>query len=173
MEALNITACNLLANALQYPNPQLLSRLERDVQALPAGGQRLSVTAFLNKICRLSLGEWEELQTRTLDLNPPAAPYIGYQTWGESYQRGAFLAKMARVLHETGVNMEGELPDHLAVILRYLAQAESPLPELLEVFSPAVKRMLMALRAADPDNPYVDLMEAVHALAIHLNKEAV
>ena len=57
-----------------------------------------------NGIAPLSLGEWEELHTRTLDLNPPAAPYVGYQIWGDSYQRGAFLAKMNRALVEAGVD---------------------------------------------------------------------
>ena len=59
---------------------------------------------FSADIDRLPLGAWEELHTRTLDLNPPAAPYVGYQTWGESYQRGAFLAKMNRALAETGMD---------------------------------------------------------------------
>ena len=173
MDTENASVCNLLANALQYPRPQQLARLERDLQALPNNGLRMSIAAFLSKVHLLSLGEWEELHTRTLDLNPPIAPYIGYQTWGESYQRGAFLARMARQLYENGVNPEGELPDHLAVILRYLAQAQTPIPELLEVFHPAVQRMLAALRAAEPTNPYVDLIEAVQALAIQIHKEAV
>ena len=44
---------------------------------------------FSTGLIRLPLGASEELHARTLDLNPPAAPYVGYQTWGESYRAAA------------------------------------------------------------------------------------
>ena len=125
----------------------------------------------MKKIRPLSPGEWEELYTRTLDLNPPSAPYVGFQTWGESYQRGAFLSKMNRELLENGIDLQGELPDHLIPVLRYLGQVSEPLPELIEVLGPAVQRMTAGLRKADPDNPYLDLFEAVQSLCNALEKE--
>ena len=47
---------------------------------------------------------------------------------------------------EAGVDASGELPDHLIPVLRYLGWASDPLPELVAVFEPAVRRMLQALR---------------------------
>ena len=161
-----------LADAFSYPAPGRLETLKRGGAAMPQGAGKDAYAAFLNGIDCLPLGAWEELHTRTLDLNPPAAPYVGYQTWGESYQRGAFLAKMNREFAEAGVETDGELPDHLAPILRYLAAVPDPLPEMVEVLGPAVSRMLEALRKAESDNPYVSLLQAVQAQCQGLKKEA-
>jgi nitrate reductase molybdenum cofactor assembly chaperone NarJ/NarW len=160
-----------LADAFCYPAPGRLAALQGGQAALPTGAGKDTYAAFVKGVARLSLGEWEELHTRTLDLNPPAAPYVGYQTWGESYQRGAFLAKMSRALAEAGVDADGELPDHLAPTLRYLAAAPDPLPEMIEVLGAAVGRMLSALRKAEPENPYVSLLQAVQVLCQGLKKE--
>lgn len=164
---------DLLADAYEYPAPGMLDVLEEGLENLAPGGQKQAFAAFVSKIRRLKLGEWEELQTRTLDLNPPAAPYIGFQTWGESYQRGEFMSKMNRELMKMEINPEGELPDHLIPILRYLGLTDQPLPELLEVLEPAVQRMIAGLRSADPSNPYLDLFEAVQVACKGLKKEAV
>ena len=151
----------LLAEAFQYPAPGRIELLREGCNQLPPGAVRKALHGFLQAISRLRLGEWEELHTRTLDLNPPAAPYIGFQMWGESYQRGAFLAKMNRALWEARVDDGGELPDHLIPVLRYLSTAAAPMPELVEVLEPAVQRMITALKKADPHNPYTLLLEAV------------
>lgn len=161
----------LLAEAFCYPAPGHLAALEKGLETLPAGIQKQSLASFIGKIRARSLGEWEELHTRTLDLNPPSAPYIGYQTWGESYQRGAFLSKMNRELMDAGVDTQGELPDHLIPVLRYLGQATEPLPELVEVLDPAIQRITTGLRKADPGNPYLDLLVAAQSLCNGLKKE--
>lgn len=171
MEPLIVNAYTLLAEAFCYPAPGNLAALEKELKTLPAGSQKQSLATFMEKIRRLSLGAWEELYTRTLDLNPPAAPYIGFQTWGESYQRGAFLSKMNRALIETGIDTQGELPDHLIPVLRYLGRAPDPLPELVEVLDPAIQRITAGLRKADSDNPYLDLLEAAQSLCNGLKKE--
>jgi nitrate reductase delta subunit len=163
MEEAITNACAVLAEAFSYPGPGRLEALSAGQAALSIGAGKTAYTAFITGVSRLSPGEWEELYTRTLDLNPPAAPYVGYQTWGESYQRGAFLALLSQELSEAGVDTGGELPDHLAPVLRYLAEARQPLPELVELCGPALQRMLSALRRAEPDNPYVELLEAVSA----------
>ena len=172
MEPTPSEAYTTLAEALCYPAPGRLDALRRGQAALPKGAAIDAFPGFLAGIGRLSPGAWEELYTRTLDLNPPAAPYIGYQTWGESYPRGTFLAKMNRALASAGVDAGCELPDHLAPCLRYLAATADPLPELVEVLRPALERMLAALRQVEPDNPYVRLLEAVQALCPSSEKEA-
>jgi nitrate reductase delta subunit len=172
MEPTTRDAYVTLADAFGYPAPGRLDALKRGLTAMPKGAGKDAYAAFLNGIGRLPLGAWEELHTRTLDLNPPAAPYVGYQTWGESYQRGAFMAKMNRALAEAGVEADGELPDHLAPSLRYLAATVDPLPEMIEVLGPALQRMVATLSKAEPDNPYVSLLQAVQAQCQGLKKEA-
>ncbi len=164
----------LLAEAFRYPAPGRLAELQDELKALPEGaaGVKGALKAFLDKISRLTQGEWEELHTRTLDLNPPAAPYVGYQTWGESYQRGVFLSILNRELLENGIEAEGELADHLIPVLRYLGQIAEPLPELNEMLALTIQRMLAVLRKSDPGNPYLDLLEAADLACKDLKKEA-
>jgi len=163
----------LFSEAFRYPEPGALTRLEKETNSMREGSEKRSMLQFLSRIRPLSLGEWEELHTRTLDLNPPAAPYIGFQVWGESYQRGEFLSKMNRALFETKIDTDGELPDHLVPVLRYLAQTDNPLPELADIMNQAVQRMNTTLRQVEPANPYIALFEGVLNLSKIALKEAV
>ena len=172
MEKNEINPYFLLAEAFCYPAPGRLAALQGGMKALPENIRKESMQAFLDKIGRLSLGEWEELHTRTLDLNPPAAPYVGFQIWGEAYQRGVFLSLLNREMAENNINLEGELPDHLIPVLRYLGQVSEPMPELIDILVPAIQRMLASLRKADPSNPYLELLEAAQSACSDLKKEA-
>lgn len=156
----------LLAQALIYPYPGLLAELQAGVAALPLGPGRDRLAAFLKQVGRLSVTEWEELATRTLDLDPAAAPYVGFQIWGESYPRGAFMAKLARAEAELNIDPAGELPDHLVPVLRYLAATDRPLPELAEHLQTAVGKMIAILREKERGNPYVHVYEAVLAAVV-------
>ena len=160
-----MNAFALLAEAFRYPRPGLLETVERGCGELPAGPTRAAVERFLRAIQPLSLAAWEELYTRTLDLNPLTAPYLGFHRWGESYARGDFMAKLNAAYRRWEVATDGELPDHLIPVFRYLAVADPPLPELLDVLPVALKAMHAALRKADAGNPYLALLEAArHAV---------
>jgi nitrate reductase molybdenum cofactor assembly chaperone NarJ/NarW len=150
-----------LAEAFRYPAAGRIEWLRSGLARLPEGPVKRGCAVFLQEVGGLSLSQWEELYTHTLDLNPAAAPYIGFQVWGESYQRGNFLSQLNRALCEQGIDLDGELPDHLIAALRYLDVASQPLPELLEALGPAIDKMQAALRKSQPGNPYIDLMETV------------
>lgn len=152
---------NTLAEAFRYPQPGLLEVLEARQAEIAERQIQNSYAVFLHKISALSIDAWEELYTRTLDLSPAVAPYIGFQMWGEGYQRGSFMALMNGAIQMEGIQMEGELPDHLIPVLRYLEVASHPPEELLEALKPAVKRMRAVLQKADSDNPYNHLLQAV------------
>jgi nitrate reductase delta subunit len=155
----------LLAEALRYPAPGRIEVLEAGLMEMPGGGIKKAMSAFVERIQGLSLGEWEELYTHTLDLNPSAAPYLGFQMWGDSYKRGNFMAHLNHQIKQMGIDKDGELPDHLVPALRYLGAVSerdsAPSSELLEILAPAVKKMRKALRKSDPVNPYLYLFEAI------------
>ena len=159
MSELSIFA--VLADALKYPYPGLALKLQANSQNLPASLTRTSLQTFVQNIQELSLGEWEELYTRTLDLNPTVAPYVGYQVWGDGYARGNFMAALNRAYRTAEIEVDGELPDHLGAILACLGAGAPLLPELVENFQPAIEKMLATLRKVEPENPYVALLEAI------------
>jgi len=150
-----------LGDAFAYPTPGSLQSLQTAAETLPKGAEKIAFQRFLRQVEKLSIGEWEELYTRTLDLNPMTAPYIGYQVWGESYHRGNFMAKLTRAYNQLSLSSDGELPDHLSPVLRYIDQAETPIPESVENLAPAVEKMQAELRKKKASNPYIDLFEAV------------
>jgi nitrate reductase delta subunit len=151
----------ILAEAFRYPSPDRLERLEEWTLDLPPGPVKNCLAGFLWKVLNLSLGEWEELYTRTWDLNPLAVPYVGFQLWGEDYRRGNFMARLRSAYREAGVELEGELPDHLVPVLQYLDRATEPLPELLEVLPQAIEKMAAALKKSERDNPYLILIGSI------------
>lgn len=151
----------VFAEALRYPAPGRLERLKASLPEVAENQARGDFAAFLKAVESLSLGAWEELHTSTLDLNPEVAPYLGFQMWGDSYKRGNFMSKMSRALGEQGVDTEGELPDHLAPVLRYLDAVAEPLPDLQEILEPALQKMMESLRKKDASNPYMHLLRAI------------
>lgn len=157
---MNGSVFSVLAKAFEYPSPGCLETLEQQVKCLKENRVKRILQTFLSRISKLSLAEWEVLYTETLDLSPSVAPYVGFQTWGESYQRGEFMARLSQVYREAQVDQQGELPDHLLPVLNYLAVEAQPLPELLEVLEPALERMVATLQKREPGNPYLDWFEA-------------
>jgi nitrate reductase delta subunit len=164
----------VLAEAFRYPTTGHLAALARETEGLPPGPVRIQLETFVEQVATLSLGHWEELYTRTLELNPAAPPYIGYVTWGENYARGRFLAALNHAMREQAIDLDGELPDHLVPVLRYLDRASRPIAELRDVLEPALRSIHGALNKADPDNPYQGLLAAtLNALCRYLEEPHV
>lgn len=150
---------DLLAEGFLYPDAARTERLHAPAQGLPPAS-RSAWTRFAEAIERLTPTQQEELYTRTFDLNPLAAPYVGYQVYGEDYRRGAFLATLARELEAALVPSDGELADHVATVLRYLARTDEPSAEVMEVTVDALASMAKQLATLDRANPYRHLVRA-------------
>ena len=166
MSNLDHNTCQLLADAFRYPVPGLDALLASRLATIGDPAIRKSLGKFVQTVQVLSLGEWEELFTRTFDLNPAVAPYLGYQIWGDGYPRGNFMAAMSRAYRTRGLDDAGELPDHLGLVLRYLGSGGTPPVELGDVFAPATQKMLAVLNKADKSNPYIALLEVISQIEI-------
>jgi nitrate reductase molybdenum cofactor assembly chaperone NarJ/NarW len=152
---------SLFAQAFQYPFPGQIDVLYTETQTMlnEPGGKALA--KFAEKLKALSLSEQEELYTRTLDLSPLSAPYVGYHVWGESYKRGEFMAALNNEMKVYEIDLEGELPDHLLPILRYLHATPSPMAELMSILNQSLNSMIKSLKKGEDDNPFLHLFEAL------------
>jgi nitrate reductase delta subunit len=114
----------LFADLLEYPTSADLAERARACADLldPAAAALLNeFRAFVEQSPPERL---EELYTNTFDLQVVCYPYVGYHLFGESYKRGAFLARLNEGYQARGFSSGKELPDHLGVVLRFLARGE-------------------------------------------------
>jgi nitrate reductase delta subunit len=109
----------------------------------------------------LSQDEREELYTATFDVTPACVPYVSIHLFGEeNFKRGEFMAALSARYAAAGFETRGELPDHLSVLLRFLAQTdEAERRELVQfcLLGPLGK-MIVSL---SDENPYRALLKAV------------
>ena len=155
------------ADLLDYPSGDLFSITESCLggvrSACPESAAELE--AFRAAVQNLSVQQVEELYTTTFDMQPVCYPYAGYQLFGESYKRGAFMAQLNEAYHAIGYAAGEELPDHLPVILRFLGldsanrEGEFCQTLLVQGVIPALDKMLKAF--AESQNPYVRLLKAL------------
>lgn len=155
---------DVVALGYRYPTPGSARLLGERVEAHLRGATQRHMRRFVEAVEARSLAEREELHTATLDLSPSFVPYVGHVVWGENYRRGEFMADLKRELVRHGVDLGGELPDHIEPVLRYLAVATEPFADLVEVLPGAVASMRETLHQADPGNPYCELLAATEAV---------
>jgi nitrate reductase delta subunit len=89
---------------------------------------------------------------------------VGFHLFGESYKRGAFMAKLNGEYRARHFSAESELPDHLCVMLRYLADVEDDEVALWltdEAIAPALRKIAKGFD--DSDSIYGILVRAAFA----------
>lgn len=161
-------AAEAVALGYRYPSPSAAHELSAAISDALHGVVQNHMRKFLDAVSALTLGQWEELHTSTLDLSPQFVPYVGHVVWGENYRRGEFMADLKRAMTDAGVDLGGELPDHIEPVLRYLAAVDEPLADLIEVLPSAVATMEQTLAQASDTNPYRHLLDATSALTADL-----
>jgi len=116
---------------------------------------------FSPALAALSQDEREELYTATFDMRPACVPYVGIHLFGEeNFKRGVFMAALNARYAAAGFDARGELPDHVAVLLRFIAETgEAERRELIQccLLGP-LDTMIAALAV---ENPYRGLLETV------------
>jgi nitrate reductase delta subunit len=143
-----------LARLLEYPGVDFATR----VSAAPS---LASLACFSTAMLTLSPDDREELYTATFDVTPACVAYVSIHLFGEeNFKRGEFMARLHERYSQAGFSTSGELPDHLSVLLRFVAAThESERQELTEfcLLGPLGK-MIAALTR---ENPYRALLATV------------
>jgi len=155
----------LFADILEYPTPDLVRQAKACADLLLVVNPKAA--ALLDGFCafveQTSLTRLEELYTSTFDLQVVCYPYIGYHLFGESYKRGAFMARLNEGYRAYNFSAGNELPDHLPVVLRFLAlgqDGEFSQTLVREGVIPAVDRMAQAF-GSNSSNPYGQVIRAL------------
>lgn len=135
------------ADILNYPDPHLEETIERCCEHLEQD-ELVDIAAPLQEFQAFvqgrSLAQLEEIYTELFDTNPAYCLYVGYHLFGDSYERSVFLQELNQRFHSKGFSVDRELPDHLTVLLRFLAQNNNTLQaeELIrDAILPVLKKL--------------------------------
>ncbi|NNG45602.1 MAG: nitrate reductase [Deltaproteobacteria bacterium] len=109
----------------------------------------------------------EEIFTATFDLQATCAPYVGFHLFGEGYKQRVFLAGLSAMYSSRGFSAARELPDHITVVLRFLAgPAEDEEAGILleDGLVPSLSKMIG--KFGDDGNPYRDVLRALQSVLL-------
>lgn len=168
------------ADALSYPHAvpaEAAHALAAALEGEPDEAVGL-VRAFAAFVEEADLGPLQEAYTRTFDLDtmsrsmPTCYPYVGHWLFEETHKRGAFILELRRRFRAAGFSDEGELGDHLVVLLRFLAVCEDDVlaGELIsDAILPALTRMAVAAegdgRRPEPGrDAYLGILGSLHVV---------
>lgn len=152
---------------LRYPDDSLLVHTDLLRAALAQQPDCDAVRAleqFADHVCSTSLASLRDEYVHTFDLSRKQTLYLTYWTDGDTRRRGSALLEFKEHYRRSGmvVDLHGELPDHLPIVLEYAALADPEGGhELLTTYRPALELIRFAL--LERDSPYADVLAAVCA----------
>ncbi len=159
----------VFADILDYPQASLTDRIREGADLLARAGHREAASLlreFHHLIEEIPFPRLEETYSACFELTASCCPYVGYQLFGEKYERSRFLLELKKRYLDLGfIAVNGELPDHLVVLLRYLSiSCDAKFNEELirEGLLPGIHGMLEGLKEeSDKDVPYAHVLRAL------------
>ncbi len=154
-ETANRRVLQLFADILDYPQQNIVQHV-RECETLVSATSP-EAAALLRQFRRFleetPNGQLEEIYTGNFDLDAACHPYEGYQLFGESYERSAFIVELKKRYRSSGFEAsESELPDRLSVLLRFLSMSGDgdPNQEIInEGILPALDKMAKEAKEAE------------------------
>lgn len=150
-----------------YPGQDYLAHLTELEQICRQFAPEAAESAgeLLTRLSRLSLDELRELYTRTFDLAPACAPYLSVHVFGEaSFKRAQLMTGLVELYAAKGIPSDGELPDHLGVVLGAIEKLDPPEQRDLLIHCLKVGLEKMQAELLRQDNPYVYAILALQQL---------
>ncbi|GAA3861438.1 hypothetical protein GCM10022243_29480 [Saccharothrix violaceirubra] len=170
------TAWQVQSLLLGYPDAHLLGLrpvLRESVATLPAPlGTPLEV--FLNHVDATSPTELAASYVATFDHRKRFSPYLTYFVHGDTRKRGMALLRFKNTYRAAGLVLdEGELPDHVSVVLEFAAISPTG-RTLLEEHRAGLELLRLGLReASSPWAPVLDSVSATLSPLRGLDRETI
>lgn len=171
-ETNHMQALALFAEVLEYPEPDIAETVSRCEALVAEQPEAAALLADFRAFTRLvPLGRLQEIYTSAFDLDTLSDldatlyPYVGHHLFGESYKRSAFMTELSSRMRTFDYVVERELPDHLVVLLRFLAVCpdEELAGEIVhDAMIPALVRM-----AGEDDADETQPLEAVSGREVY------
>jgi nitrate reductase delta subunit len=150
---------------LGYPDERLRQQLPvvRDAVGLLADELRLPLAGVVDHVARTDLGALQEAYVETFDSRRRCNLFLTYFLHGDTRKRGVALLRFKQTYLRSGLVLdEGELPDHLCVVLEYAATGDQQLGwRLLLDHRAGLELLRLSLR--EQESPWAGAVEAVTA----------
>ena len=153
----------LFADILDYPRPGL-AELARECEEHVCDSARKGLAEFRRFVTETPREKLEESYAETFDLGAEHCLYVGYHLFGDGYNRNRFLQELNARYRARGFDSGPELPDHLPVMLRFLAAYQGGAEReeiLMEAIQPALEKMTAA--ANSPASGYDPVLRSLAA----------
>jgi nitrate reductase delta subunit len=159
------TARQVASLLLGYPDAELLVRLpllRAAVAPLPVAFAG-PLGRFLDHLETTPLVDLQTDYVETFDLRRRCCLYLTYFTHGDTRKRGMALLQFKHLYSRAGMTLaDGELPDHLAVVLEFTALGDAARGErLLQEYRPGLELVRVALE--ERRSPWAPVLQAVSA----------
>ncbi|MDD2899455.1 MAG: nitrate reductase molybdenum cofactor assembly chaperone [Desulfuromonadaceae bacterium] len=168
-----------LARMLDYPEEKQLLQVDYNLVRTFLNKMRLCspISEFADFVDASSLAALQEEYVATFDFNPATAPYLGHHLFGDNQKKGGYMIMLKQEFERCGYTPVGtELPDHLSVVLGFLAhlsrqERQEPRQSFIaECVLPGVERLHTAF-AARQDSHWKMLVETARLLCAEDCKE--
>lgn len=149
---------------LGYPDEQLIGRMDllRRVAAAVDERVRTPLLRFLDHAARTPLSRLTADYVATFDHRKRCCLYLTYYAHGDTRKRGMALLALKQAYAAAGLRLlDGELPDHLAVVLEYAAANPEQGETLLIEHRAGLELLRLALQ--DDRSPWADLLDSISA----------
>jgi nitrate reductase molybdenum cofactor assembly chaperone NarJ/NarW len=150
---------------LGYPDERLRQQLPvvRDAVGLLPDELRLPLAGVVDHVARTELGALQEAYVETFDSRRRCNLFLTYFLHGDTRKRGVALLRFKQTYLRSGLVLdEGELPDHLCVVLEYAATGDQQLGwRLLLDHRAGLELLRLSLR--EQESPWAGAVEAVTA----------
>ena len=159
------TARQAASLLIGYPDEELLGQsplLRAAVAPLPVNLAG-PLGRFLDHLETASLTEQQAAYVETFDLRRRCSLYLTYYAYGDTRKRGMALLQFKHLYTRAGLTLtDGELPDHLAVVLEFTAIGDAVRGErLLHEHRAGLELIRLALE--ERTSPYAAVLQAVCA----------
>lgn len=152
---------------LSYPHDDVIAALPELAAALreqPPSEAVQDLVAVIDRLRQESPERLRQLYVDTFDLTRRHALHLSYWTEGDTRRRGEVLGAFKQVYRESGqvVRLDGELPDHLPIVLEFAAVVD---PErgtrLLQEYRASLE--LLRIELEDDESVWAGAVRAVCA----------
>ncbi|WP_439029742.1 nitrate reductase molybdenum cofactor assembly chaperone [Gordonia terrae] len=150
---------------LGYPDDDVLARVDLMRAALDEAGDDPAAQRIRITVDHLAAGDPGDLRREYIDLfdlSRRQTLYLSYWTDGDTRRRGTTLGEFKQLYRDSGylVDLHGELPDHLPIVLEFSARADPERGvEVLEKHRAALELIKFSL--LEHESPYAATLDAV------------